>query len=950
MSKRGEQTPGQHLAVGSRGSLFLLLLLVIVPLLLAETGVLAYVFTQRRFVEAQDHLADSRAQAVTFAQYIHELGRHESLLGAALSLAKSSQSDEASRLLAEGAKGYPAVESLELTDAAGRVIAASNAADVGANIKDSEYFPKTVVLEGTFVSDLFMQADKPVFAVCRALHQADGKVVGVIFAIVSAERLGEAGLISQEQQANLSLFDRQGREVYAYPPRPLDWQQRIHPETGDILQTALAGREAVGAVHQADEKEDFIAARVPVPEIGWAIGVGHPERLATAPLVKAAEVAGGIDLGILALAVGVALVMSRRMSIGFKRLDDRVQQQELLLADSREQTQFLHRLLDNAPIGIAVVDARDGKYVLANPSFQANTGRAGTQFVGHMAGDLSPAETGRFIRWILQHVVKTRTPFSVREYEANLGPGREHTWWNNDVVPLLDQAGNVEAVLAITMEVSDYVLARRQIEQAKTLLQDSQTRLLHLAQNVGEVYWIGPADGNQVQFVNQAYEEVWGRSCQSLYDAPRSWLEAVVEEDKPAVVAALGDGIFGRQPKSLPEYRIRRPDGSQRWISARSWPILDDQGRLISVAGIAEDITTRKRVEEAEEQYRILAEDALIGVCLVQDGKLVYVNPRVAEMFGYTQPEMLSLDDIMEMVLPDDRATLADNMRMSGQRAPNMQYTFRGIRKDGQVIDVEALGSFTSFNGRPAIIGTLLDITERKRTEQELSRTATELARSNQDLERFAGIISHDLQEPLRMISSFLQLLGKRPLGAEEREFIGFAVDGAERMKKMIRDLLAFARIGQQKPEMTALSMQEALDQAVANLKTRIESTGAVITNDPLPNVTGNLSLLSQVFQNLIANAIKFHSEQSPAIHVGAKSQPGKWLFWVSDNGIGIEPEHHDRIFQIFQRLHTTKEYSGSGIGLAVCKRIVQIHGGDICVESTPGQGATFYFTIPDHR
>ncbi len=233
---------------------------------------------------------------------------------------------------------------------------------------------------------------------------------------------------------------------------------------------------------------------------------------------------------------------------------------------------------------------------------------------------------------------------------------------------------------------------------------------------------------------------------------------------------------------------------------------------------------------------------------------------------------------------------------------------------------------------------------------QAIQRTAEDLARSNEDLSQFAYVASHDLQEPLRMVSSFVQLLKKKygdRLDAEADQFIGFAVEGASRMQTLINDLLAYSRLGTRGRELGPTDSGIALANALANLGAAIHETAAEITHGQLPTVRADGTQLAQVFQNLVGNAIKFRGAATPKIHVDVRREKDHWLFSVRDNGIGIAPEFRDRIFLIFQRLHVRHKYPGTGIGLAVCKKIVERHGGQIWVESEAGDGATFYFTIP---
>jgi len=252
--------------------------------------------------------------------------------------------------------------------------------------------------------------------------------------------------------------------------------------------------------------------------------------------------------------------------------------------------------------------------------------------------------------------------------------------------------------------------------------------------------------------------------------------------------------------------------------------------------------------------------------------------------------------------------------------------------------------------GRPRILLAIEDISERKAVERALQLHAKELERSNADLQQFAYVASHDLQEPLRMITSFTQLLAKRYKGkfdADADEFIAYIADGADRMRGMIDDLLAYARLDSQKAEFAPTDCEAILADAVANLGRAIEENGATVTHDPLPTVMADSDQLSRLFQNLLSNAIKFRAADPPAVHVSARRNGNEWHFSVRDNGIGIDPEHFERIFLVFQRLHGKSEYSGTGIGLAICRKIVVGHGGRIWTESQAGMGSTFCFTMP---
>ena len=397
-------------------------------------------------------------------------------------------------------------------------------------------------------------------------------------------------------------------------------------------------------------------------------------------------------------------------------------------------------------------------------------------------------------------------------------------------------------------------------------------------------------------------------------------------------------------------------EGQKQFVQIAKIPVRDDSGSIIGIVVIFWDITDRKRAADAM-RWASLYNQSLIEasldplVTISKNGKITDVNLATENVTGFPRQALIGTDFSNYFTEPHKAREGYQQVFREGL-AQNYELAIR--RRDGRVTPV--LYNATLYRDESGegigVFAAARDITDRKRAEEALEQNIRELARSNADLEQFAYVASHDLQEPLRMVANFTQLLAERyrdQVGEDGAEFIRYAVDGATRMQRLIEDLLRYSRVGTRGKSFQPTDCNEVLGHAVANLQVSIGDSGALVTHDELPTLMGDSSQLTQVFQNLVGNAIKFRSEAAPRIHVFAVRRSGNWIFSVRDNGIGIDPQFAERIFVIFQRLHSRGKYPGTGIGLAVCKKIVERHGGKIWVESEPGKGAAFLFSIPAH-
>jgi PAS domain S-box-containing protein len=385
-------------------------------------------------------------------------------------------------------------------------------------------------------------------------------------------------------------------------------------------------------------------------------------------------------------------------------------------------------------------------------------------------------------------------------------------------------------------------------------------------------------------------------------------------------------------------------------------------GGFVVVALLASAIEASRRralavLQASEERVQSIVDHVLDGIITIDEtGTVETFNPAAERVFGFHSSEVIGNNIKMLMPAPyhgEHDGYLTNYLATGNAKIIGIGREVVGRRKDGTTFPMDLAVSEFSLGDHRYFTGIVRDISDRKRAETALRETAEELARSNLDLEQFAYVASHDLQEPLRAVAGCAQVLARRYEGKlDDRadELIAHTVDGVSRMQGLINDLLAYSRIGTRGAAFETTDVGFALDRAVANLEAAIAESEAVVARDELPVVQADASQLTQLFQNLVGNAIKFRGAQTPRIHVGAHRTNGTWVLSVRDNGIGLEAEYFDRIFVIFQRLHTRAEYPGTGIGLAVCKKIVERHGGKIWVESEPGRGTTFFFTIPSKR
>ena len=602
-------------------------------------------------------------------------------------------------------------------------------------------------------------------------------------------------------------------------------------------------------------------------------------------------------------------------------------------------------LLNEAPLGVYLVDA-DFRIRQANPKATPVFGNIpdliGRDF-DEVIHRLWPKESADELVRRFRHTLETGESYGELEYSSRRidREGTEHYEWRIDRIPLPDgRFGVVCYFRDISAQVSD----REEIER-------SEERFRAFVTATSDVIYQMSPDWSEMR-------QLEGRDfIADTPDPSRSWLDRYIHpDDHEMVLRAIAEAIRSKTMFEL-EHRVIRVDGSLGWTYSRAVPRLSADGEVIEWFGTARDVSERKLAEEeiarltAESEHQRRLYEAIVSstpdlvYVFDRDHRFVFANDALLKMWGKTREEAFG-KNCLELGYAPWHAEMHDREIeevVSSRRAVRGEVPFNGTagRRIYDYIFVPVVGA----NGEVELIaGTTRDVTDRKMTEEELRRV-------NQDLEQFAYSASHDLKEPLRTVKIYSELLSARygdKLDGRALDFLENVRTGADRMEALVRDLLAYTQTSLVDKPSEPTDAMAALETALANLKAAIAESGGLVQADALPHVAVHAAQLQSLFQNLIGNALKYRRpEVAPVVRITARRQDGFWLFCVADNGIGIEPAFREQIFGLFKRLHTSDEYSGTGIGLAICKRIVERYHGRIWVESEAGEGCRFYFTVP---
>lgn len=606
-------------------------------------------------------------------------------------------------------------------------------------------------------------------------------------------------------------------------------------------------------------------------------------------------------------------------------------------------------LIEALPVPVFFKD-RGGSYLGVNKAWEEFFGIPRENFLGKQVQDLYPQSPEVARRHHAMDEELWRHP-GRQSYEITVaakGGRMRDTIYYKATLPGEDSgvAGLVGTIIDITER-----------KQADAALRESEARFRLTFELAGSGIAHVSLDGHLLR-VNRSLCAILGYSDRELVG--RTVKELSYPEDRDKTDAARARLRSGELESARFQKRYLRKDGATVWVDLTVALVRDAGGKPLYEIAVFDDDTERKHAEsalrESEARFRSLTEVSSDWYW-EQDEDLRYtqLSRGIEDSIGVPAAEFIGKRRWDSVVIGLSEADWTAHKAALDAHQPFQDLEYGRYDARGRLHYISASGKpiFDDSGCFSGYRGVGRDITGRKLAETELRQAHDELARSNAELEQFAYVASHDLQEPLRMVSSYTQLLLRRygeRFDGDAKEFMDYIVDGAARMKQLIEDLLAYSRVGTRGGKFRPVACEEALDKALVNLRAALEAGGATVTHDPLPVLEIDDSQIAQLFQNLIGNALKFHGAEAPRVHVGAAEHETEWEFLVRDNGIGIEPEYFERIFLVFQRLHNKSEYPGTGIGLAICKKVVDRHGGRIWVESRPGEGSTMHFTLPKER
>jgi PAS domain S-box-containing protein len=983
------------------GSIRARLLLLIAFSLLPVLGLLAWNYYQRyenrRDLTLEAELEQARGVALAFKTYVRTVWQQNYTFGQAIITFGDFNENQVAQVLTVLSGQYQSVRNMSWVNPEGLVLASSEPALIGINLSHRPYFQQ--IKEGALetIGNLNLRGlvtPAPTLALATAIYGVQSNFLGLVVAGIEPVHLGEV-LPDQPPTSDTvySIFDANGTLVYRKPESSLQWEDRLGWKEEDLLlrRAFETQQPQTGLTQTKYSSGKWLAAYVPIPEMGWVVCACRPLNVALAPLNKDLITDSWLAITIITGAILLALLIAHTIALPLRRLarDARLMGKgESVVSEAnaqapievqnlratvksmasgllertkalKESSEQLRRMVEASPFP-AVIHAEDGTIVTVNAAW--------THLSGYRQEDLPTVDawTERAygerkpqIRAYIKQLYERERMVSEGEYVIHTADGRERIW-DFFTAPIGRDNQGRRLVVSTAADVTE----RKQVEQSLRL---ERAQLQSILDNAPVLISIKDLQGNMrlanrilfEHFQLPAPEDFIGRNVFDLF--PREIAEQLWANDRAALEAD--------KPLSFEESVIHK-DGSWHTYLTLKFPARYlDTNELFGICAISTDITDRKHTEEVlrqnEQRLRAIFDNAGIGIVEVsEDDHFINVNERACQILKRTREELLRMN-VHELTAPEDRA-LSDRINRRIHDGPDnrVSYEKRYLRGDGSYVWANVTISAVRDDKGHWIrsITTIEDISERKRVEEEVRRLNAELEQrvekrtaeleaANRELESFSYSVSHDLRSPLRHIIGFIQILEEEitdSLDDKTRGHLNTISNAAKRMHELIDNLLQFSRLGRSALHPTLVDLSRLVSEIRQELASDMEGRNVEWHVEPLPSVFADPTLLRTVIVNLLGNALKYTRGRDPAvIEVGAEESETDWVCFVRDNGAGFNMEYADKLFGVFQRLHSSSEFEGTGMGLASVRRIIERHEGRIWAKGEVDRGATFYFALP---